>query len=312
MKHMLQSRSGGYSVPAMEQGPLRDQIVEEFDTMSVQLQRAARYVLDHPNDVALLSMREQARQAGVQPATMTRLAKHLGLGGYDDMRERYAAAIRGEGTGFASRVGAQVLSQKLKGDRALAGEMVETIGRQMAELAAPDTLESLAAAAAALSGARRIFCLGLRSSYPVAWHFHYILSLLGETSTFIDGGAGTGIDPMRNMTTSDALLAVSVQRYTRLTVEAAQYAAERGIPVIAITDSSVAPLAQVARHAVLVPTDSPSFFHTMTPAFAVAEILASLVAGHGGEAALETLKRTDEQAAAFSIHLDPRLHTRRP
>ncbi|MEX0954030.1 MAG: MurR/RpiR family transcriptional regulator [Rhizobiaceae bacterium] len=290
----------------MEQGPLRDQIVGEFDAMSTQLQRAARYVLDHPEDVALLSMREQARHAGVQPATMMRLAKHLGLGGYEEMRDRYAAIIRGEGMGFAGRAGAQVASQKLNGDRALAREMVKSIGRQMDGLAAPDRCESLSAASAALAGARRIFCLGLRSSYPVAWHFHYILSLLGETSTFIDGGAGTSVDPMRNMTTADALLAVSVMPYTRLTVEAAQYAALNGISVIAITDSSVAPLAQIARHTVVVPTDSPSFFHTMTPAFAVAEILASLVAGHGGEAALETLKRTDEQAAAFNIHLDRR------
>lgn len=294
----------------MEQGPLRDQIVDGFDTMSAQLQRAARYVLDHPNDVALLSMREQARHAGVQPATMTRLAKHLGLDGYDEMRERHAAIIRAEGVGFAGRAGAYVASQKLKGDRALTREMVESVGRQLNELAAADRLETLAAAAAALAGARRIFCLGLRSSYPAAWHFHYILSLLGETSTFIDGGAGTSVDPLRNMTTADALLAVSVLPYTRLTVEAARYAASKGISVVAITDSSVAPLAQIARHTVVVPTDSPSFFHTMTPAFAVAEILASLVAGHGGEAALEALRRTDEQAAAFNIHLDQRFPAR--
>lgn len=296
----------------MEQGPLRDQIVEKFDTMSVQLQRAARYVLDHPNDVALLSMREQARHAGVQPATMTRLAKHLGLGGYEEMRGRHAAVIRGERVGFASRAGAQVASQKLKGDRALAREMVESIGRQVLGFVSPDSLEQIVAAATALAGAQRIFCLGLRSSYPVAWHFHYILSLLGEKSTFLDGVAGTGIDPLRNMTDGDALLAFSVLPYTRLTVEAAEYAASKGIAVVAVTDSSVAPLAQIARPAVIVPTDSPSFFHSMAPAFAVAEILASLVAGHGGEAALDTLRLTDEQAAAFNIHFDQRFPTRKP
>ena len=60
----------------MDHGPLTEQIIEAFDTMPAQLQAGARYVLDRPRDVALLSMREQARQAGVQPATMTRLAKH--------------------------------------------------------------------------------------------------------------------------------------------------------------------------------------------------------------------------------------------
>ena len=74
----------------MDHGPLTEQIIKTFDAMPAQLQAGARYVLDRPRDVALLSMREQARQAGVQPATMTRLAKHLGMDGYDDVRELYA------------------------------------------------------------------------------------------------------------------------------------------------------------------------------------------------------------------------------
>lgn len=89
----------------MQANPLSDRIVEAFETLSGQLQLAARYVLEHPSDVALLSMREQARQAGVQPATMTRLAKHLGFSGYEDVRQLYADAMRGEGTGFAGKVG---------------------------------------------------------------------------------------------------------------------------------------------------------------------------------------------------------------
>ena len=60
--------------------------------MPVQLKAAARYVLEHPQDVALLTMREQARQANLQPATMTRFAKHLGLEGYDALRAVHADA----------------------------------------------------------------------------------------------------------------------------------------------------------------------------------------------------------------------------
>lgn len=48
----------------MTDGPLAERIVSAFEGMSGQLRAAARYVLDRPRDVALLSMREQARQAG--------------------------------------------------------------------------------------------------------------------------------------------------------------------------------------------------------------------------------------------------------
>ena len=292
----------------MDHGPLTEQIIKAFDTMSVQLQAGARYVLDRPRDVALLSMREQARQAGVQPATMTRLAKHLGMDGYDDVRELYAAAVREGDLGFAGKAGVQVVSQKLRGDKALAAEMLKSIGAQIERLAAPDRLDSLVAAARALASARRIFCLGLRSSHSVGWHLHYVLSLVGERSTHIDGIAATGADVLARATGRDVLLVASVLPYTRMTVELAEYAVERGLRVVAITDSEVAPLAQIAQHSVIVPTDSPSFFHAMSPAFVVAEILGAIIAGRGGEDALATLRHTDQHLATLNTHLKPRIN----
>jgi DNA-binding MurR/RpiR family transcriptional regulator len=293
---------------AMDQGPLTEQIIKAFDTMSVQLQAGARYVLDRPRDVALLSMREQARQAGVQPATMTRLAKHLGMDGYDEVRELYASAVREGDLGFAGKAGVQLVSQKLRGDKALAAEMLKSIGAQIDRLSAPDRLDSLVAAARALASARRIFCLGLRSSHSIAWHLHYVLSLVGERSIHIDGIAATGADALARATSRDVLLVASVLPYTRMTVELAEYAVEQGMRVVAVTDSEVAPLAQIAQHTVIVPTDSPSFFHAMSPAFAVAEILGAIIAGRGGDEALATLKHTDQHLAALNTHLKPRIN----
>jgi len=105
------------------EGPLNASIVEAYDVLPPQLQTAARYMLDRPDDVALLSMREQARRAGVPPATMTRLAKRLGLDGYDSVRELYAGAVRAGTLGFAGKAGVQVEAQALRGERALAAEM---------------------------------------------------------------------------------------------------------------------------------------------------------------------------------------------
>src|SRR6516162_11029901 len=114
--------------------------------MSPQLQAAARYVLDRPRDVALLSMREQARKAGVQPATMTRLAQRLGLEGYDAVRELYAEAIRNGDLGFAGKAGIQVAHQKLKGDKALAADMIRSVSNQITSIGDPDSLDRLVAA----------------------------------------------------------------------------------------------------------------------------------------------------------------------
>ena len=290
----------------MDRGPLAEQIIKTFDDMPAQLQAGARYVLDRPRDVALLSMREQARQAGVQPATMTRLAKRLGMEGYDEVRELYAAAVRDGGLGFAGKAGVQVVSQKLKGDRALAADMLKSIGKQIERLATPANLDRLVAAARALTSARRVYCLGLRSSHSVAWHLHYVLTLVGDRSIHIDGIGATGADALARATNRDILLVTSVMPYTRLTVELAEYAVRRGIAVVAITDSEVAPLAQIAQDVIVVPTESPSFFHAMSPAFAVAEVLGAVIAGRGGEDALASLRHSDGHLAALNTHFKPR------
>src|SRR3546814_7820487 len=137
-------------------------------------------------------MREQARRAGVQAATMTRLAKAIGLDGYEALRQSYADALRGERGGFLGKADAQLKQQKLKGDHALAAEMLTAMGDQVARLAEPAALESLVAAARRLARSRWVYCLGLRSSHPAAWQLHYILSLIGERTVLLDSRAGTG------------------------------------------------------------------------------------------------------------------------
>jgi DNA-binding MurR/RpiR family transcriptional regulator len=250
-------------------------------------------------------MREQARQAGVPPATMTRLAKRLGLDGYDAVRELYVQAIRNGRLSFAGRAGAQVASQKAKGERALAKDIVARLNSHIERLGEPDALDRLTDAATLLASARKVYCLGLRSSHTVAWHMAYVLSLLGEKAVLLDSTAGMGMDAIRSATARDVLFAVSVEPYTRATVEVAHYAHGQGIPIVTITDSAVSPLAQVARSSILVSTDSPSFFHAMTPVFAVGEILAALVAGRGGDASLKALRQTEDQLNAFNIHWSP-------
>ncbi|RAZ92948.1 SIS domain-containing protein [Mesorhizobium hawassense] len=289
----------------MIRAPLTDAIVEVFDSLPSQLQDAARYLLDNPEDVALLSMREQARRAGLQPWTMVRLAKRLGFDGYEPLRSLYANAMRQGELGFAGKAGTQLAHQQEIGDRALAGEMVRSLAEQIARLGEPEQLDTLVAAAERLHAAHRIFCLGLRSSHPVVAHFSYVMSFLGEKTVVLDGASGTGTDAIRLATAEDVLFVVSVAPYTRLTVDLARRAAAGGVPVIALTDSAVSPLVGLAALSVLVPTESPSFFHAMAPAFVVGEILAALIAGKGGDKALAAIRRTEDQLSQLDIHILP-------
>lgn len=276
---------------------LRARLIAAFDEMPSQLQRAARYILEHPDEVALVSMRHLARSAGVQPSTMTRLAKFLGLNGYDDIRVHHAEAIRQRIDGFAAQQERASVS-----DEGLAGQMLQSLSAQIARLAESGAVATLEAAAARLSDARKIYVLGLRSCHLVAWHFHYVMTLLGERSVHLDGPAGTVGDGLMSAGPEDVLLVMSINPYARHSLELATMAHDKGLAVVAITDSEVSPLVAIADEVILCPTESPTFFHTLAPALAVSEVLCGLLANRNRDGALKALQNADRHLLELNTY----------
>lgn len=301
---------------AMPQPTLSDRIAQAFASLPPQLQTAARFVLDHPDDVALLSMREQARRAGVPPVTMTRLARQLGFADYAEFRDLQASALRRplrpHTAEFSHRADRLQKRQQQTGDGALAAQ----IGWAMAEHIAGSHDEAgaaaLIAAAALIDAARRVYFLGLRSCHAVAFHAHYVHGLFRETGVLLDGAGDTGFDALRHAGAGDVLLVVSVAPYATAAVERASYAAGRGAAVVALTDSRVSPIAGLAQTCILVPTETPSFFHAITPAFAAAETLIALVAARGGEQTLAAIRNAERQLDAFSTYWSRQPNRRKP
>ncbi|WP_204318819.1 MurR/RpiR family transcriptional regulator [Pseudooceanicola aestuarii] len=280
---------------------LRDRIVARFDAMSPQLQQAARYILENTQEVALISMRELARNAEVQPATMTRLAKFLDLSGYDDIRAHFSEALRLRADGFAARARERD-GENGKAGSGLAHDMLQGLSAQIARLSEPEALSRLETAADLLAQARRVYVLGLRSCHSVAWHFHYVMTLLGDRTVHLDGPAGTGADGLLRAGPQDVLLVISISPYAVQSLELSALARDMGLSVVAVTDSEVSPLIAISDQVILCSTESRTFFHTLTPALAVSEVLCGLLAARDRDASLKALQEADQHLGKLDIY----------
>jgi DNA-binding MurR/RpiR family transcriptional regulator len=66
----------------------------EWEALTPEAQKAARYVLENPADVGVSTVREIAEAAAVKPNTVVRMARQVGFEGYEDFREPFREAIR--------------------------------------------------------------------------------------------------------------------------------------------------------------------------------------------------------------------------
>jgi DNA-binding MurR/RpiR family transcriptional regulator len=266
-------------------------IARRYPDLSPRLQRAARFVVDNPDQIAVRSMREIARRAAVAPATMVRLARALDFADYDDLRDVFIRRVEAAATAHAPR--AQALQARERSGPKLIKHLAAA-QRAAVESAAANPEAAIAAFVRDLAAARTVAFLGMRASHAIAFHFAYVYGLLRDNGRLLDDRGGALRDHAARLSRGDALIAISLAPYTRVTVEAVDVAQKRGATIFALTDSAVSPIARPARHVLLFRAAGPSFFGTMVGALALAEGLVARLAASGGRAVIARLERTDE------------------
>jgi DNA-binding MurR/RpiR family transcriptional regulator len=255
------------------------QINQRYDGFSPQLRRAARYVRDHPQDVALNSLRGLASKAGVSPTSMTRLMQALQFENFDEFQEMHRRWLtRGSGAPFSRR----------------AGELIDVVRTPAA---------ALKQAAEIIAAAPGVAVAGLRSCFPVAFSLHYALSLFMPRTWLMMGSGGSFLDDLYHLGKGDAFVVVSVAPYSRDIVEAARHMAERGVDVIAITDGNLTPIARLAKVVLVAENASPAHIASPIGPIAVAQALALLALAKAGPAALEALRHRETVLAATHAYL---------
>jgi len=272
-----------------------------FANLSPELQRAARWVCAHPAELGLQSMRESARAAGVAPATLVRLAQALGFEGFDAMRRPAKAALAHSAAQASREVDpAAPPTTVTPSETALALAQASNL----ASVAARNPPQRIEEAAQALLLARQVVFLGLRASFGIAHHLRYTCDWLRPNTSLAADPAGAWADQIAELGKDDLLVAISQAPYSVQTIAAARQAREQGVPLLALTDSPLSPLAQQAGRVLLFDTASPSFFHAMTGALALAETLMAAVSDLGGEAVMQRLADRQARLQADRVYWD--------
>ncbi|PZU06738.1 MurR/RpiR family transcriptional regulator [Sphingomonas sp.] len=256
---------------------LRAAIVDRHEQLSKRLQQIGRYVLDHPNEVALETLAVIASRCAVQPSAIVRFAKTFGFEGASQMQKllRDSLLTTNSALGYAERVRrldeatrssksapADLLAEFVEGSTLALEHMLETV---------PST--DVDAAVRAIVDAQTVYIVGFRRSFPVAAYLAYSLLQAGKRAVLIDGVGGLGVRQAQAMGEGDLLIAISFQPYAEETLAVVDAADGRG-PLLAITDTLVSPIAKTATIALQVRESEVRGFRSLTASMCLAQALA--------------------------------------
>jgi DNA-binding MurR/RpiR family transcriptional regulator len=286
----------------------KELILERFGRLSPMLQAAARYVVDHPNEVVIASMRALAARAGAQPATLVRLAQRLDYAGWPQLKAAFAADLGLHSKSYGQR--AKTLVGRMQ-DAALIGEMFEAL-RGNLDVTESESAEALRCAAKLLRRAKAVHVAGFRASTPIALALVYGYRLFRNEVFLIDGQSGGLEMQLRAIERQHAVVVISFAPYSKEALAVIDAAKSVGSRIVALTDSRASPLALASEKPVLFGIDSPSFFPSVAAGVAAADVLLEILAADAGKDAVRLIERAEKHLFDSGAYLQPPLLKRRP
>lgn len=280
-----------------------ERLTEEWDALTPEAQKAARYVLENPNDVGVSTVREIAEAANVKPNTFVRMARQVGFEGYEDFRAPFREAIRKGAVSFPDR--ARWLQDIRKSDDlgGLYADMVEGAIRNLEETFASIDAEALKSAAEAIWASRQVFTLGVGVNNANARNFTYLASTGMVQFHAIPRPGSTPTDDLAWADNRDVLIAMSMRPYRSEVVAAIEVAREQGMTIIGLSDSPASPIIRAADHGFVVAVDTPQFFPSSVSTIALLETLLSFVIAVASEEIVERVERFHDRRHQLGIYV---------
>ncbi len=252
-------------------------LTEQFDALTPELKKAARFVMDHPNEVGVSSMRQIAKAAKVKPNSFVRLANFLGFDGYEAFREPYREALVNGNSGFPDR--ARWLQDRLKsGDMGrIYGEMIAASMKNIEQTFSQIDEQALLLAAESIWKARNVFTLGVGVNHSLAQNFTYLASTGMVQFHTIPQAGSIAVDEIAWADANDVLIALTTRPYRKEVIETVTLARQQSMTIIALSDSHASPIIRMADHGFVIAVDTPQFFPSSVAIIALLEVLLSFV-----------------------------------
>ena len=241
--------------------PLLAKMDESIRRLSKGHKKIAAYIKENYDKAAFMTAAALGKKVGVSESTVVRFATELGFKGYPELQRALQQMIKSKLTA----VQRMEVSQNLIGDgdiinSVLTGD-IELI-RETAERTSRDDFKN---ALSEINRAKQIYILGVRSSAALASFLAFYFNLVFDSVVLVDtSSASEMFEQMFRIDENDVCIAISFPRYSKQTVNAMRFIADRKAKIIAITDTDKSPIASFADYLLVARSDMASVVDSLT------------------------------------------------
>ena len=271
---MKRTPSGAKAIVPSHYEGVVNLITANYDRLSDGYQQVARFFTQNPNIIALESINSIAAKTKVHPSTLVRFAQNLGYSGFKELQAVFQTRLATAAPGFRERVSvldAEISRNASDGDLGFLRNMVV---RDIAAL--QGLLESVGEEKLHRTGC--IFVAGQLRSEPIAELVRYLMTMLQRKVILMDSAGGLAQEVAMTMGKGDVLIAIAFRHYAKEVVAIAEQAVKESVPIVAITDSQLSPLAKGAEVLFTVPEDEYTFSRSLAAPMCLVQTIATATA----------------------------------
>ena len=244
-------------------------IQSQYTRFSKGQKLIAQYILKNYDKVAFMTACKLGEAVGVSESTVVRFANALGYSGYPKLQDALQEVIKNKLT-TVQRVDmvkefnddSAILKKIVKSDMDNIKDTLEEIDEKAFEEAANRVLK-----------AKRIYIVGMRSSFTIAQYLGFYLGIILDSVHVIRTDMGDAFEQVVKINEDDVLIAISFPRYSKKSYQIVSYAKEKGAHIVSLTDSPFAPVASFTDNLLLVKSNMVSFVDSLVPALSIANAL---------------------------------------
>ena len=270
---------------ADDYGSLVEALSAGKSKLSKRLQQVAQFFLNNPEDVAIYTIVELARQAGTHPSTISRFAKEMGFDGFSSLQSVFRQRLVGPKMTYADRMKAlsegpgKPLSAELELDEPHVVFDTFVLAAMDALLRLREDIDGavLRGFVETLRQAGAVHITAARGAFGVGAYCYYGFSRVGKRAHLIDNLGAMREQQLAAMAPDDVLFVLTFDDYTPETIELAKAAHRRGRKLLVVTDNELSPIAALGAHTLFVKEARLGHFRSQVPAMVLCQsIIVSL------------------------------------